>query len=79
MDTLTDWITATVAMILVFFCISYAWIIGDDRQQQYLEQHYEELRIEREHMQRRELHPPEIWQRICIDGQNWNPATQECA
>jgi hypothetical protein len=78
MDTLTQWLTATVAMILMTLGLGWAWIVGDEREQEYLQEYYEELRVEREYMQRRESHPADIWVRICIDGENWDITDQEC-
>jgi hypothetical protein len=33
---------------------------------------------EREYMAVRESHPPNVWQRICVDGESWVNAKRGC-
>ena len=78
METITQTVYAAIAIALMFLGLGWAWIVGDEREQAYLQEYYEELRVEREHMQRRESHPHDVWKRICPDKTNWHPIEQEC-
>jgi hypothetical protein len=63
---ITDGLLAIVLLVLVLFGASIIDWMDDGRIERSIE-----AQAERQYMQPRDSHPANVWQRVCIDGENW--------
>jgi len=63
---ITDGLLALLLLVLVMFGTAFIDWMDDGRIERSIE-----AQAERQYMQPRDSHPPNVWQRVCIDGENW--------
>ena len=63
---IADGLLALFLLVLVMFGTAFIDWADNGRVDRSIE-----AQAERQHMQPRDSHPPNIWERICIDGENW--------
>jgi hypothetical protein len=63
---ITDGLLALFLLALVLFGAPLIDLMDEGRIERSIE-----AQKERQYMQPRDSHPPNVWQRVCIDGENW--------
>ena len=73
-------VVAILVITLFWAAMFGAAMIGADRQDAALAAERQELEAERVRVahELRAEHPPGIWRRWCVDGENWSTVRQRC-